>query len=395
MAAIRHISVIPLMEPVDRTADLDGSNATIVVQIEDDEGHVGIGECDAPPMAVQALFDAPSLHAWSMNLRDPLIGLDPFDIGAIWQKIYQATFWHGRRGIGIHALSAIDIALHDLLGRRLGVPVYKLLGGARRETLQPYATIYPGQPQGRSMKTVIDEVHGLFDRALKLGFRAVKMEVLFEDLATDSDLVDYIREGRQMVGADVTMMLDFGYRWHDWHDALQLLRRLEDENIYFAEAPLQHDDLLGHARLSERAPTRICGAEAAATRYEIREWIEVGKVSVVQPNIGRAGGFTEMRRIADICELYGVQCIPHGWKTGITTACSLHYQAACPNVPFIEYLAPELYDSDMRRSLVEPASYALEDGEIPLPDETGLGIRLNPDALERFRWPDRTEAGIG
>ena len=254
------------MEPVDRTADLDGSNATIVVQIEDDEGHVGIGECDAPPIAVRALFDAPSLHAWSMNLRDPLIGLDPFDIGAIWQKIYQATFWHGRRGLGIHVLSAVDIALHDLLGRRLGVPVYKLLGGVGREALQPYATIYPGQPHGRSMKSVIDEVHCLLDRALQLRFKAVKKEVIFEHLATDSDLVDYIREGRRMVGDDVTMMLDFGYRWHDGHDALQLLRRLEDQNTYFAEAPLQHDDLLGHARLSERAPRRASVKKRANTQ---------------------------------------------------------------------------------------------------------------------------------
>ena len=111
------------------------------------------------------------------------------------------------------------------------------------------------------------------------------MEVMYFDLVTDSELVEAIREGRRMLGDDITMMLDFGYRWRDWHDALWVLRRIEDCNIFFAEATLQHDDLHGHARLSQMSPIRICGAEFAATRWEVREWIETGKVAVVQPDI--------------------------------------------------------------------------------------------------------------
>ena len=384
MSRIVEIETIPLYENVDRSDDLDGSNATIVVRITDDAGITGIGECDAPPSLVEAAFETPNMHAWSKGLRATLIGADPIELSAIWQRLYDATLWHGRRGLGIHAISAVDIALHDLVAKRFGIPVWKLLGGARKSELTPYATVFPGMPQGRGIDELMDRIGTQFEIARRIGFRAVKMEVLFGDLVSDRALAECIREGRRLLGPEMTLMLDFGYRWSDWRDALGLLTRIEECDIFFAEAPLKHDDLLGHARLAERSPIRICGAEAAATRFEIREWIEIGKVDIVQPNIGRAGGFTEMRRIADMCELYGVQCVPHGWKTGITSACGLHFQAACPNVPFIEYLAPELYDSALRRELIEPAGYPLENGRISLPQEPGLGIALNRGAIEKF-----------
>jgi L-alanine-DL-glutamate epimerase-like enolase superfamily enzyme len=376
-APIANVELLHFVEDIDRSADLDGSNATLVVRITDADGISGIGECDAPPEAIAALFDMRAMHAWAASLRDPLIGADPFEFAALWQKLYQTSFWHGRRGLAIHAISGVDIALHDLVARRLGVPVWKLLGGARRPALTPYATIFPGLPNGRTFAALTEQIAGQMARARALGFRAVKMELLFGEVATDRDLVRLIHAGREAVGDETTLMLDFGYRWHDWQDALQVLKKVEACDIYFAEATLQHDDLAGHKALSKRAPTRICGAEAAATRFEVREWIVEGGVSVVQPDIGRAGGFTEMRRIAELCEMHGVQCVPHCWKTGILAMCALHFQAASPNVPFVEYLHPDLYDSGLRRDLVRPASIEIADGKVALPTAPGLGIELN------------------
>ena len=186
-----------------------------------------------------------------------------------------------------------------------------------------------------------------------------------------------------MLGDDITLALDFGYRWRDWHDARWLLERVADCDIYFAEATLQHDDLHGHARLARHSPIRICGAEHAATRWEVREWIEVGQVAVFQPDINRCGGFTEIRRIAEMAELYGVQVVPHGWKTGITAACGRHFQAACPAAPIFEFLSPALYDSPLRRELVTPEP-EITDGRMKLPEGPGLGVELNPDAVERY-----------
>ena len=383
MPAITEIEVLPLSTAVDRSGDLDGSNDTVVVRITDEDGRVGIGECDAPPAVVKAFIEMPTSHQWSQGARASLIGVDPVETVAIWERLYEATIYPGRRGLGIHALSAIDIALHDLAGKQLGLPIYKLLGGARRRSLTPYATIFPSLPQGRAIGEVMDEIGRLFARALGLGFRAVKMEVLFEDLVTDRELVGLIHEGRRMLGDDITMALDFGYRWRDWHDAKWVLDRIADCDIYFAEATLQHDDLHGHARLAQHSPIRICGAEHAATRWEIREWIEVGGVSIVQPDINRCGGFTEIRRIAEMAELYGVQVVPHGWKTGITAACGRHFQAACPAAPLFEHLSPELFDSPLRRELVAPEP-EIVDGRMALPEAPGLGVELNPEAVERY-----------
>ncbi len=387
-SAIAQVEVIPIVAPEQARDDLDGTVETVIVRITDTDGRHGIGETDAPATVVKSFIEMPTAHLWSQNLVSLLVGADPIEIAGLWQKMYEGTFWPGRRGLGIHALSAIDIALHDLAGKQLGLPAYKLMGGARRERLRPYCTIYPGLAHGRPIRALMAEIERQFEAALSIGFRAVKMEVLFYELVSDRELVDLIHEGRRMLGGDVLMALDFGYRWHSWHDAKWVLDRVADCDIYFAEATLQHDDLLGHARLAAQSPIRICGAEAAATRWEIREWIETGGVAVVQPNIGRGGGLTEIRRIADMCELYGAQVVPHGWKTGITSAAGRHFQAACPAAPLFEYISPHVYPSALRRELVSPEP-TIEDGSMALPTEPGLGIELNEELVQRWRLDNR------
>jgi len=387
-STIAQVEVIPIVAPEQARDDLDGTVETVIVRITDADGRYGIGETDAPATVVKSFIEMPTAHLWSRNLVSLLVGADPIEIAGLWQKMYEGTFWPGRRGLGIHALSAIDIALHDLAGKQLDLPAYKLMGGARRERLRPYCTIYPGLAHGRPIRALMAEIERQFDAARSIGFRAVKMEVLFYELVSDRELVDLIHEGRRMLGDDVLMALDFGYRWHSWHDAKWVLDRVADCDIYFAEATLQHDDLLGHARLAAQSPIRICGAEAAATRWEIREWIEKGAVAIVQPNIGRGGGLTEIRRIADMCELYGAQVVPHGWKTGITSAAGRHFQAACPAAPLFEYISPQVYPSALRRELVSPEP-TIEDGAMALPTEPGLGIELNEELVQRWRVDKR------
>jgi L-alanine-DL-glutamate epimerase-like enolase superfamily enzyme len=384
LSAIAAIEVIPLAAPEASPDDLDGTTDTVIVRVSDGEGRFGIGETDAPPHAVKAFLEMPTAHLWSRNPAEILIGADPLEAAALWQKLYDGTFWPGRRGLGIHAISAIDIALYDLAGKQHGVPAYKLLGGARRDRLRPYCTIYPGLAHGRSIEELMREIGRQFEAALEAGFRAVKMEVLFYDLVDDRRLVGLIREGRRMLGENIAMALDFGYRWHDWHDALWVLERIGDCDVLFAEATLQHDDLDGHARLAERSSIHIGGAEAAATRWEIREWLTRGRVGVVQPNIGRCGGLSEIRRIAEMCELHGAEVVPHGWKTGITSAVGRHFQAASGPAPVFEYVSPRVFDSLLRRELVSPEP-EVEDGFMALPDRPGLGIDLNEELVARLR----------
>ena len=384
MALIADVEAIVLRAPVSDPNDLDSSSETVVVVIHDEDGTVGIGEADAPAPVVGELVLMDDRHAWSRGLRSVMLGRDPFEIEALHRDLYQATIYHGRRGLGIHALSAVDVALHDLVGKQLGRPAYQLLGGACREAIRPYATIYPGVPGDRTIGELMDELARGFERALEFGFRAMKMEAFFGDLVSDRELVGCVQEGRRLVGEDTTLLVDFGYRWSDWRAALWTLNRLEDCDLFLAEATLQHDDLEGHAKLAAHAETRIGGAEMAATRYECREWIEYGRVDVLQPDVNRAGGLTEMARIAQLAGLAGVLVVPHGWKTGITAAAARHFQAATPNVPFVEHLSPDLFDSPLRRELVLPEP-AIVDGAIELPTLPGLGIELDADAVERYR----------
>ncbi len=210
------------------------------------------------------------------------------------------------------------------------------------------------------------------------------MEVIWGDLVTDRQLVECIREGRKLLGDEVALLIDFGYRWSDWRDALWVLSRLEEADLYLAEAALQHDDLAGHRKLAGRVETRIGGAEMAATVHECREWIREGGVDVLQPDVGRCGGLTELRRIADAAELEGVLVIPHGWKTGITAAAACHFQAATANAPYFELLHPRLFDSPLRRDVVSP-ELELQDGGVTIPEEPGLGVELDEGAVARYR----------
>src|SRR5688572_10033013 len=219
MTPIAEVEVIPIAMPESSSEACDGSVDTLVVRITDENGISGIGECDAPPSVVKAFIEMPSAHMWSQNSIDNLIGADPLETTALWEKLYDATVYPGRRGLGIHALSAIDIALHDLAAKQIDCPTYKLMGGARRQSSKPYATIFPGMPQGRTLKELLDITFDQLEKSKQLGFQAMKMEVMYDDLATDRELVQAIKEGRKALGDDITMMLDFGYRWRDWHAA--------------------------------------------------------------------------------------------------------------------------------------------------------------------------------
>jgi L-alanine-DL-glutamate epimerase-like enolase superfamily enzyme len=383
VAPIADVEVLAL-KCAESPDDCDGAADTVVIVLTDVDGRTGIGESDAPAEVVRAFIEMDDLHVWSRGLRGMLIGRNPFPIPALWDTLYQGSIYPGRRGAGIHALSAIDIALHDLAGKQLGRPAFELLGGARRSTLHPYATLFPGMPQGRTIGELRSELDALVDRALELEFRAIKVEALFDDLVSDEQLAVLLVEMRRRIGDGPALLVDFGYRWGDWRAALRTLERAADADLYLAEATLAHDDLEGHARLAARVCTRVGGAEFAATRFECREWLERGHVDVLQPDPNRVGGLTELQRVADLAADHGASVIPHGWKTGITVAANMHIHAATANIPLFELVSPQLWTSALRRELTVPEPM-LSDGLLELPTGPGLGIELNWEAVDRYR----------
>jgi L-rhamnonate dehydratase len=371
--------------------DVDGATETLLVELEDAAGRIGIGEADTASAVARALVLMDDVHLWCRGLRNTLLALDPVQIGAIWDALAESTFLAGPSGVARHALAAVDIALHDLAGKQLGRPTYHLLGGARRPHITPYATCYSGPVGERTLHEMVEATCELLEQARRLGFRAVKMEVLYAGIARDRDIVDCIREGRRVVGDETELLIDFGYRWRDWRDALWTLRQVEDCRIYLAEATLPHDDLASHAKLAHRVETRIGGGEFASTWRECLAWLDVGQVDVLQPDVARAGGLTELRRIAQSAVERGASVVPHCWKTGINAAAARHFQAATDNVPYVEMLVPALWRAPLRYDVVTPEP-ELQDGTIALPDVPGLGIELVQSALAEYTVPRDADA---
>ncbi len=374
---VAKVEAVVISVPAEGNAFAESEEETLLVRITDENGLCGIGESPCTPKVIKAMIDQETIHFWSQGIGDVLVGADPIEARALFDRVYHGSFYHGRRGTFIQAMSAVDIALWDLAGRQLGVPVYKLLGGARTDRIRPYATCYPGDIYDGPMTPIVDEIARQTKIAVDQGITAIKVPVLFGSNTTDKQVVDFVAQCRTMIGDDIMLALDFGYRWWDWHDAAWTLKRIEDYDIHFAEAPLRHDDLHGHARLCAVSAIRVGGAEFAAGRWEVREWLETGGVSLVQPGVSRAGGFTELMRIAEMCELYGAQLMPHSFATGITDVANFHLQAASLTIPMVEFRSSRLGPSRLRTELVSPPEPEIVDGFAALPTGAGLGVELN------------------
>jgi len=381
-AEIRKIECLHLRAPNLNPEDCDGSAETAVIRVTADNGMYGLGETDAPPNAIAALLLTPTAHIWSRSIADLLLGENPIEVERLWDKVYEGTIYHARRGLGIMLLSAMDNALHDLRGKLLGLPVFKLLGAADKTRLTPYVTLFPSMPQGRPWDEMKRCCFDLIEKAVAAGFKAMKMEMLFYDLVSDRELVKFIYECRKLAGEERDFMIDVGYRWKNFNDALWVLHRIEDAKLFFVETPLHSDDLDGLARLADATSTPVAVGEFLQTRHEFRELMDRGHCDVIQPDLGRVGGLTETVRCAEMALHRGLRCVPHAWKTGLTVAATRHFLAATPNCPYTELIYPDFFPSFLRNKLAMPEP-ELRNGEWSLPEGPGLGIELDEAIVEQ------------
>ena len=379
-----------LVDPAYDVAATSSNQDTIVVEVQTDEGLVGIGESDVNAWIARACIEAPGTHTMDRGLGAMLIGMDPTDPERCWEELYVGTAMTGRRGALIHALGAIDMALWDIAGKAAGVPVWRLLGDARPEgRLAPYASLLPNT--GADWETFAQALGGQAIDASRRGFRAAKLELLTRGpyrhtgLAVPDDrLVDVIAAVRRAAGPDFAIMVDVGYGWDDWREALAVIETWAAHDVFFVETPLWSDDLDGYAELARRSPIPIAAGEWLATRFEFEAFVARGGLHVLQPDVGRVGGLTEARRVARLAAAHGLTVVPHGWKTGITVAATAHLAAVTPQLPFFEFVPPDVAESPLRRTLVRDELSLAPDGTLPLPARPGLGIELDPDALATF-----------
>jgi L-alanine-DL-glutamate epimerase-like enolase superfamily enzyme len=337
-----------------------------IIEVCTDEGLIGIGSA----MTSKALITA------AVKLLRPLLINERADEPArVSEKLRQSVFWQGRGGAVEHAISGIDIALWDLMGKICRQPVARLLGGYYRDRLKPYGSLLFDEPARLREKLQQATARGF--KAIKLGWRPFGRR----DRATDELL---IKTARDTVGPEIELMVDaggseqfwpHGYKW-----ALETAKMLADYDVVWFEEALPPDDLEGFIELRRQAPLPITTGEVLTRRQSFRPYIEQHAVDIIQPDCTKCGGLTEAWRIGWMAYEHNILLVPHGWNTAVGLAADLHLTAALPVARYVEFLTPSPYLDDLIITPFRPDA----DGYLRVPDTPGLGIELNPNAMKRF-----------
>lgn len=368
---ITEIEVICLRVPASDQPCEWGEDA-VIVKVHTDAGITGIGEADSSPAVIKACIETPHSNLYCYGLRELLLGENPLEIERLWNKMYWASNYVGRRGAGIHAISAIDIALWDIAGQFYGVPVHTLLGGKYREKIKAYGTFIPDAKPENNRE--------IARRLVEQGFTSIKFGggVFGDDPETDVQIVRHVREA---VGNDIEVQIDLASKWRTTGHAAYMSKRLEPFNLHWIEEPVLADDMVGYAKLSHKIQPKLAGGESLTTRYEFKAFLEQAGVDIVQPDITRCGGITEMKKIYDLAQLHGTQFVPHGFSTGILLAASVHFLAACEHGTLMEYSQSK---SPLFTDLVSN-QIQFNDGFVDVPTAPGLGIELNQDIINKYK----------
>ena len=360
----------------------DGSYDDCVIVVYTDEGLTGLGETESLAPAIQAIINGPSAHSHARSLKEVLVGCDPSDPRELWQRMYEATDYVGRRGLVMHAIGGVDLALWDLRGKIEGKPIHALLGGARRDRLPAYGTIYPIERTPEGVKQQVEAGKKKNLRAFKLCADPWWMD----DLALTGRL---LQAARQAAGPDAKLIVDAALSYHTAEEGLRLLPVLKEAGIWFLEAPLPLDDVEGHARMAGHGIPLGVGDLGLTHVREFIEMMDHGGAEICQPDITEVGGFTGILQVAAAAKQRGKRVITHGYKTNIEIAANLHFLAAQEKEEILEYslsYSPLRWETTREQFPVEP------DGCVGVPQAPGLGVSLDPEAVARYRWPAKSGA---
>ena len=368
---IARVRALPLAAPLDvesqRTA-LGGraQAALVLVEVTTDDGIVGYGEALARY----------SLRSYVAIIEDLLaaivLGQDPFEVERLWQRMFR-VFTGKAGGVLMEAVAAVDIALWDVMGKALGQPLHRLLGSMGRAEIEAYAS---------SISWASDEVATRqTEAALAQGFPIIKVKIgppVGKALARARLIRGLAADGVQL-WADGNCAFDFD-------DAVALAEGLHDLGYYWFEEPLIVEDVEGYHRLRRRIPIRLAVGESEHTVYGCRDILAQGSVGVIQPDVARSGGITETRRIAALAYAFNIPFAPHiGFSGAVCVAASLQLCAAIPNFLTFECMT---FPNPLRQELATVdlgGPGHLREGRVPMPEGPGLGIEIDPKALERFR----------
>jgi D-galactarolactone cycloisomerase len=359
---VRH----PLTVPAGPAAVLNEQRGCLLVGIHTDDGTTGWGEAVPFPGIRELIAD---------GLAPRLIGRNPVEIQRTWRNPWMVPYQSAL------AVSAVDVALHDLWGKAIGVPIHQLYGGAFRHLVPAYASA------GLYLKDVDpaahwpEEARGLVDR----GFPAIKIRIGRYDADYELPL---LRKLRESVPADVRLMVD-AWGSYTLPTALRVGRELGDLGYYWFEEPLPQNGYAAYEVLTDQLDIAIAGGENTQSRAGAKELFDRRAVDILQPDVSLCGGITDFLFMADVATLYGIRCIPHSWNSAITAAASVHVAALSPeptlmpgvDVPMMEYDTTE--NLLLTELLTEPLTF--RDGGVVVPEGPGLGVDIDMGFVKKYR----------
>jgi D-galactarolactone cycloisomerase len=373
-----HLIHVPIPESlrVESGAGLKFARQMCLIEVKSDLGLSGYGSPSGP-------YDLPLLRRIIQLFTPHWVGMEPSAVGHVWHRIYHGEITRnlGNRGIGIAALSGIDMAIWDLRARALQVPLFELLGGRyHRNGIRAYASsIY--------WDLTPDEVAEKALHCIEKGFTAIKLKV-GKDLRRD---VDRLAALRKAIGCETDILVDANQSLAR-SEALGLLPALEEMGVYWFEEPISIDDVEGHQMLCKaRRKVRIASGENLYTRFSFAEFVRRQALDVLQADVSRAGGFTEVRRIADAAAFWHLDWNPHTFNDILTTVANLHLVAASPHPAMFEW---DITHNELMTKLIrQPLN--VKDGKVTPPEGSGLGIEIDWDFVASHPWNGEHSIGPG
>lgn len=370
------IEAIPLSYPLGEGNGYGSARGTVeqrtstLIRVESTSGMVGWGEAFGPPQTIATLI--------SELLSDIIVGMDPFEVESLCEKNYAGLYHFGSSGLIQSAISGVDIALWDLLGRELGQPIAQLLGGFERTEVTPYASTMYITNWGQ------DPIEPV-EAAAKEGFTAAKIKI---GRGLDDD-IERVKIARKALGDDATLMVDFNGNYRP-EQAITVAREIAPFDVYWLEEPVPPENLSGYREVSAAVDIPVAAGEAAYARFDFADLIQERTIDIAQPDVCKCGGLSEARFIGKLATMENVQVSPHVWTGAVGIAASLQYAATIPSYPHSTNIPESFYfefdraENGLRTDLLDEP-FDPTDGTLDIPDSPGLGVEIDERALNEYR----------
>ena len=346
-----------------------------LIKITDSDGEYGLGE------VTHAQFTHKPIIGLVEHFKNILIGLEIGKINNAWEKMYGSSVFWNREGIAIGVMGGINIAMYDLLGKKLKLPVYQLIGGLVKEKIK----IYASNGLFESSEDLIKDANKAYD----MGFRIYKMRIIKPDT-----IVNLVKDFKKEFANRMELIVDAvqGSTANPWANkvSINLAKELEKYKILFFEEPCRVENIEGYKEIKKSTTLNIAGAESIPTARAFKPYLQSEVFDIVQFDIATSG-FTEGRRIADLAYVYNKPLAIHSWGSAISIMAGIHFSLTIPNSAFTEYC---FMDHPLNELLFDNSKFEILNGYVEKPKTYGLGVKFDEKILQKYSYREKINTMI-